>query len=323
MALASYSWPSEYTKIATPHAKGALSARRLRHLDKGNFMTAIASTDASSSNGAVSRRVFLIDADGADIRGQLACYGREYTVATAASAGQALDAIAAQPAFDVVLLGKHLPDMDGLELVRRLSEIDAARDAAIVLLAEQDSVEDRLAAYEAGASDFLIKPLSAEGLHHKISLLLGQRDAMAQAKLHASTASYVAMAAMGELASLGRIIQLFRGLFGVKILEDIPPLVFDALAELGMDCVLQLRKDEQVANRSSAGECNEMELGLLDTISQYGERLYSFRAQSALSYEHVTLVAKNMPKNDPLAYGRLKDYLAIVAEGIDERVRTL
>lgn len=286
-------------------------------------MTAIASTDAASSNDAPSRRVFLIDADGEDLRQQLACYGREYAVATAANARQALEAIAELPTFDIVLLGRQLPDMDGLELVQRLCEIDAARDTAMVLLAERDSVEDRLAAYDAGASDFLVKPLGAEALHHKISLLLRQRSDMAQAKLHASTATYVAMAAMGELASLGRIIQLFRSLFSVKSLEDIPPLVFDALAELGMDCVLQLRRDDAEVNRSSRGECSEMELGLLDTISQFGERLYSYRSQSAISYDHVTLVAKNMPKDDPLSYGRLKDYLAIVAEGIDERVRTL
>lgn len=128
---------------------------------------------------------------------------------------------------------------------------------------------------------------------------------------------------MGELAAMGLIIQLFRRLFGVKTPEDIPDLVFEALAELGMDCVLQLRRDDTVVNRSSRGECNDMEQGLLDTITQLGERLYSYRSQSALCYDHVTLVAKNMPKDDPLAYGRLKDYLAIVAEGIDERVRTL
>jgi CheY-like chemotaxis protein len=268
-------------------------------------------------------RLLLADAEHAQIRQLLAPFGNEYAVTAVASAELALEMIAGHPAYDVLLLGQHLPDMEGLELVNRLREQNAAQDAAMVFLAEQDSVENRLAAYDAGAGGYDFKPLSGPALHGQIQRLLQQRQAMAEAKQYAGIATNVALSAMGEMGSLGRINQLFRGLFRVKTLEEIPPLVFEALSELGMECLLQLSRGEEVVSASSQGECSDMDLGLFNTISLYGDRIYSYRSQSAVCYDHVILVAKNMPKDDPHAYGRLKDYLAMVADGLDERIRTL
>lgn len=276
-------------------------------------------SDAAES----AQRLLVADAEHAQIRQLLASSGDVYAITSVPSAELALEMVASHPAYDVLLLGQRLPDMDGQELIHRLRAQETAADAAIVFLAEEDSVESRLAAYEAGAAGYDFKPLNSATLNSQIQRLLQQRQAVADAKLHASVATDVALSAMGEMGSLGRINQLFRSLFRVKTLEEIPPLVFEALSELGMECLLQLNRGEEVVNASSAGACSEMDLGLFNTISLYGDRIYSYRSQSAVCYDHVILVAKNMPKDDPHAYGRLKDYLAMVADGLDERVRTL
>src|SRR4051812_42548646 len=62
---------------------------------------------------------------------------------------------------DVVLLDVMLPDIDGLEVLRRMRGTDP--DIPVLFLTAKDAVEDRIAGITAGGGDYLTKPFSLEG----------------------------------------------------------------------------------------------------------------------------------------------------------------
>ena len=95
-----------------------------------------------------------------------------YAVDTAASGAQALE-LATVHEYDVAILDLGLPDMDGLDVCRRL-RADLPRLLIIILTARAE-VEQRVAGLDAGADAYLVKPFLAEEVQAVVQALL-RRD---------------------------------------------------------------------------------------------------------------------------------------------------
>jgi len=76
---------------------------------------------------------------------------------------------------DLIILDMGLPDMDGLEVLRRLREWTLT---PVIILSVRDSDRDKVAALDAGADDYLTKPFSLEELMARIRM--AQRHAQPQ-----------------------------------------------------------------------------------------------------------------------------------------------
>ena len=82
---------------------------------------------------------------------------------TASGGQQALDAVA-QEKPDLILLDLMMPVIDGFEVIRRLREDPATADIRIVILSALNSQEDVVKGFNAGADDFIMKPIIMEKL---------------------------------------------------------------------------------------------------------------------------------------------------------------
>lgn len=81
-----------------------------------------------------------------------------------ASNGQmALDAVA-QEKPDLILLDLMMPGIDGFEVIRRLRSNPETADIQIVILSALTSNEDIVRGFDAGANDFIMKPIIMEQL---------------------------------------------------------------------------------------------------------------------------------------------------------------
>src|SRR4029079_13444792 len=106
-------------------------------------------------------RIWIVDDD----RSSLATIApllrsRGYDVATATSGHAALDSVDRQlPQLVVLDLG--LPDLDGVDVCRRLRE---GRSVPILVLSARGAEADKVAALDAGADDYVTKPFGAEEL---------------------------------------------------------------------------------------------------------------------------------------------------------------
>jgi two-component system KDP operon response regulator KdpE len=89
-------------------------------------------------------------------------------VAEAASAREALESLAGERP-DVVILDLGLPDRDGLGLLREVREWSAV---PIVVLSAREKENDKIAALEAGADDYLTKPFGVGELIARVRVAL-------------------------------------------------------------------------------------------------------------------------------------------------------
>jgi two-component system OmpR family response regulator len=145
----------------------------------------------ASENPVASPQVKLTHADGRPIRAlvvddevtlsellQMALRYEGWDVRTAADGQQALKA-AREFDPDVVVLDIMMPDVDGLEVIRRLRA--DGRNMPVLFLSAKDSVDDRITGLTAGGDDYVTKPFSLEevvarlrGLIRRSVLLVGE-----------------------------------------------------------------------------------------------------------------------------------------------------
>jgi two-component system response regulator MprA len=91
-----------------------------------------------------------------------------FAVDLAASGAEALSLFASRTP-SLVILDVMLPEMDGLEVARRLRQLSSV---PILMLTARDAIADRVAGLRSGADDYLVKPFAFEELLARIEALL-------------------------------------------------------------------------------------------------------------------------------------------------------
>ena len=96
-------------------------------------------------------------------------HGYEVLSATSGEAGLKL---ANRHIPQLVLLDIMMPDMDGLEVCRRLRRIDALSETPVIMFTALSRAEDKLAGFAAGADDYLSKPTRPNELLRRVRSIL-------------------------------------------------------------------------------------------------------------------------------------------------------
>lgn len=80
--------------------------------------------------------------------------------------------------FDAMVLDLSLPGMDGLEVCRKLRE-ESRKETPVLMLTARDQLDDKLAGFESGADDYLVKPFELREVDARLEVLArrGQRIA--------------------------------------------------------------------------------------------------------------------------------------------------
>src|SRR5215218_2004589 len=95
-----------------------------------------------------------------------------FAVRTAAGGLEALDEIA-RDAPAVLLLDITMPDLDGVQVVKRLRA--QGSDVPVCVLSARNEVDDRVRGLQAGADDYVVKPFALEELVARLHALLRRR----------------------------------------------------------------------------------------------------------------------------------------------------
>ncbi|MGD1823967.1 Two-component response regulator, PleD family [Chromobacterium violaceum] len=219
---------------------------------------------------------------------------------------------------EIVLLDIEMEGMDGYEACRRIRQLNLPSQPYIIFVSAHSDPVKRLAAYSVGGEDFVSKPLQPQELTRKVEQALRYRREMHELKSQAQGAMSVAMSAMTDSSALGICLQYFRRLFQAADPGQLMQITLDALGEFGLAAAVQFRDDGKVETLSSAPD-SQLESLLLQDLSAEPQRIVSYDSRCAFNYGPISLLVNNMPVDDEERCGKLKDYLALMAEGAAER----
>ncbi|MBO6716658.1 MAG: PleD family two-component system response regulator [Rhizobiaceae bacterium] len=179
----------------------------------------------------------------------------EYFEVLGAYSGPEAIEICEKDRVDVVLLDVMMPDMDGFEVCRRLKTDPATSHIPVVMVTALDQVSDRIRGLEAGADDFLTKPVNDLQLITRVKSLVRLKMLTDELRLRASTTRNIGIE---ELLSRGagtddgtprvllieereiqadKVARYLRDKAEVKVVVDPQMGVFEA-AEQPYDCVI-------------------------------------------------------------------------------------
>jgi two-component system cell cycle response regulator len=154
----------------------------------------------------MSARVLVVDDVPANVKLLEARLSAEYIDVTTAYSGAEALAICERAECDVVLLDVMMPDMDGFEVCRRLKSNPATHHIPVVMVTALDQPSDRVRGLEAGADDFLTKPVGDVALIARVRSLARLKLVTDELRMRAVTSKEIGIlgAEADSVADTGR-----------------------------------------------------------------------------------------------------------------------
>ena len=176
----------------------------------------------------MSARILVVDDIEANVRLLAAKLEAEYYDVLTASDGATALALAAGEAPDIVLLDVMMPGMDGFAVCRRLKDDPLTRHIPVVLVTALDSRGDKITGLEAGADEFLTKPID---------------DMLLFARVRSLTRLKMAIDELRQREASGRRLGVIGGASGrlggtggrVLVVDDNPRQLQRIMAELSVE----------------------------------------------------------------------------------------
>jgi adenylate cyclase len=224
---------------ATAMTEGVLAKARSRSAGMDEGMGSLLVVDDNPMNRDLLSR-------------QLARAG--YVVETAEGGQEALDVLQSR-AFDLVLLDVIMPDIDGLEVLRRIKSDPSTEEIPVMMLSSLDDVESAIRCIELGADDFLHKPFHPTLLQARIGSSLEIRD------MHRRVAKSHALLSEAENFAA----RMLRGSFPEPIAERLRAGESDILETYGQATVFWC--DVEGAARSQTRDAEEISARLQVLLS--------------------------------------------------------
>ena len=221
---------------------------------------------------------------------------------------------------DLILVDVEMPGINGYETCRRFKEKAETADVPVIFLSGHDQIEDRLKGYESGGDDYLSKPFNPFEFKTKIQNVL---DIVAKRGELTSQVAYATQTAMTAMTSMGEMGLLLETLKKFNTCMDCDSLIDATLAGLSLyelQGAVQIRTPEGKLTKTDRGPATPLEESVIDHMARM-ERIMSFKSRMSITYEHVSLLINNMPVDDPDRCGRLRDHIAMLAEGADVRLQ--
>ncbi|HEY7835539.1 MAG TPA: response regulator [Ktedonobacterales bacterium] len=127
---------------------------------------------APQQAGPFPVNILFVDPDRSGVERLVRAVPTVRATAIAATANEAMSAIQAQMP-QLVVLELALAGTSGIELIRYLHQQPATQHLLIIVVTTRSSVPDKVAAFQAGADEYLVKPVDPEIFALRVRLLMG------------------------------------------------------------------------------------------------------------------------------------------------------
>jgi two-component system, cell cycle response regulator len=173
----------------------------------------------------MTARVLVVDDVPANVKLLEARLSAEYFDVVTAMSGQEALAMCERAECDLVLLDVMMPDMDGFEVCRRLKTNSATHHLPIVMVTALDQPSDKVRGLEAGADDFLTKPIPELSLIARVRSLARLKMVTDELRMRAVTSRDIGI----ESPEREALADTGRG--GRVLIVDDRPASYERIAE--------------------------------------------------------------------------------------------
>ncbi len=210
---------------------------------------------------------------------------------------------------DIVLLDVEMPNISGLDVCRKLQEIDPQCPA--IFISTRSSNQERLEGYSAGGQDYIVKPCDPSELMAKIAIILDQQE---QYKTLDNTRQEIFdgfMEAATGSGEQGVLLQFAVEVFAVKDYLKLAEIIVSTLQQLaGLNGSVLIHGRNQEVSCSNKGPCSPMEEEIMVMLVEKG-RIYEFNNRIQINEKNVSVLIKNMPDDEKVA-GRMLDHIPML-----------
>ena len=194
----------------------------------------------------MSARILVVDDIEANVKLLEAKLAAEYYEVITANDGPTALAIAASESPDIILLDVMMPGMDGFAVCRRLKDDPVTRHIPVVLVTALDGRADRIEGLEAGADEFLTKPIDDVMLFARVRSLTRLKQVMDELRAREASGRRIGVIA-GAATRLG-------GTGGrVLIVDDNERQAQRLMAELAIEHRPVIETDPEKAHLTARG----------------------------------------------------------------------
>ncbi len=212
---------------------------------------------------------------------------------------------------DLLLLDVSMPGMSGYQVCEKLRKKKNTQDLPIIFVSGMDNPEERLAGFEAGGDEYVIKPVDGQDLLNKVQSHLQKHQERHLLHENANNAMKVAMEAMTVSSELGQIIGFVKD--GQK---------FTSRTEVGEAMLLIAREFQLSASIMIISETHEFfgcekdstEAKFLEKVVNSRERMMMLGIRFVIHDQYIVMLIKELPQDDDNRTGRLKDHLAVLMD---------
>lgn len=223
---------------------------------------------------------------------------------------------------DLILLDIEMPGMDGLTVCRRLRE-HGERHPRVIFVSSHDDLATRVAAYEAGGDDFIVKPFSPEEMLRKFRGIERHARHCAQADDDVAATYAAEFDFVSSFGDVNVILESMRKMFACASPDSVGECMIGTLRQYGLTGLLQLRFGDVACDHATRnGRCSPLEGEILDRL-RHLESLPEARGRTTVNLPHVSLLVTDLPAADGGRSRRLADSLQVLAEAAEVRMQGL
>ena len=224
---------------------------------------------------------------------------------------------------DLFLLDVCMPGMGGLALCKQLKASLELEAIPIIFVSGFNGVDDRLEGYEAGCDEYMGRPFTSWELLKKIELTLAHKKALDAYRQRTDVASSTAMTAMTTAGEIGQVLHFFRESFATASFVELADKLIEVINFYGISSIVEIKTNYEVVQRTFRGNVfSAAEQKVMDSLRGV-KNIHSFGTRTAFNYHSVSLIAMNMPEDDPDKAGRLRDHIAMLVEGANSRAEMI
>lgn len=223
---------------------------------------------------------------------------------------------------DLFLLDVGLPGMDGYALCRRLKSQPETALVPVIFVSGHDDLESRLAGYDAGGVDFIVKPYGIAEIQHKVDSIRQAAQERAEKQGQAAESDQLVSLVLSSLDEYARLIKFLRRLNECGVTREIVDAMLEFLRGYGLVGVIQVRLRNSETTISEEGENRPLEVSVVNHIRTL-ERIFQFKTRAAFNFDRLTVMVNNMPIENPELCGSIRDNLAIAVEAADAKLMAL